>query len=376
MIPLIKETISDCNYHGFVAKISLVGRIVLVTESIDEEISVGSIVKNINGVPTNDLSTKELSEMFSSRNGKVIPTISSRLEYDTALDAKEYAKQYDELTIFVTCAICGEEGSSVDTVEISKCTELIKESNLSTYFERLTHCLHSTEPQISPDVQFARELEYYLPGGLLRGENHICKHCYKCLKKPKQSARTDTASSSEYCDDQNIPIDALINGLFQGHIQDEISSLNSIEQTMICLYSSISKIALHGGKSYLIKGATSYTIINDLTHIARSLPRLPSVDSIAILRQAKVSGNIDYKYRPYFVKKALIWLQFNNHLYKDVEYDWPEQHNWDDTNAVGEMPYLPPTEEDINAINENEKEINNGISDSKGTFCFNTECII
>ena len=72
---------------------------------------------------------------------------------------------------------------------------------------------------------------------------------------------------------------------------------------MISLYSSITKVSLHGGKNYSVHGALSYTIINDVTLVAKHLPRMPTIAQIAILRNENGKNTRDFTYRPYLVDR-------------------------------------------------------------------------
>jgi hypothetical protein len=216
------------------------------------------------------------------------------------------------------------------------------------------------------DTAFGEELRNFLPDGLLKGESSICRSCHKSLKRKVPVQMKSNGSSQASTNEEqatittneftNIPKDALINGLFPGSIPVELAVLTDIEQSMIAIYSSIRKVSLHGGKNYSLNGALCYTIINDLTNVAQNLPRMPTVESLAILRQATGKRNKDYTYRPYYVKIALSWLKGNNHLYKSIKYDWPEEHDWDDINSTGEVLFLPLSADDISAIDENDSE--------------------
>jgi hypothetical protein len=99
-----------------------------------------------------------------------------------------------------------------------------------------------------------------------------------------------------------------------------------------------------------VKGAKTYTIVNNLAGIAEQLLRVPTVGEFAILRaaaqEAPVGSNREgtaeqtadtaadgdppsrtaaergtprkYTFRPRVVRDALLWLKRNNHLYKSV----------------------------------------------------------
>ena len=335
---------TDCCFHGFVAKKYRKSQKIVVTESLDPLLTVGTILGSVNGIPSKDLSATVLTNMFASRKRKIVcEEVRHQVQCNSSIDAKNYSKTYDEMTMFCICALCGEEGPPKGSVQLADCKEMIDLSNVKSLNEDLISCLTDESSINTYDRAFAEEIRTHLPGGLLRGETKLCRNCHKSLNKkmpvvPKSNGSSqasineqqETETINEY---RNIPKDALINGLFPGRIPNELIALTDIEQSMIAIYSSITKVSLHGGKNYSLNGALCYTIVNDLTNIARSLPRMPSVESIAILRQASGKRNKDYSYRPYFVKMALIWLKENNHLYENITYNWPVQHNWDDINA-------------------------------------------
>jgi hypothetical protein len=356
-------TVTDCEFHGFVAKKIRRDRPTIVTESNVVSIAIGSVLKTINGTLTDTLTPARLFTFFSNRQNKVLPTFAVE-NSKTSRDAKNYAKKLDELTMFSNCALCGEEGPPANSVNVSQCHDLLRQTNITDEYNDITECLRVPSAGNKYDIAYAKEIQFYLPNGLLRGETTICDSCHRSLRKkiPLNNATILTGSGLHINDlshTQNVrqlPSDALIYGLFPGHVPLELSILNSIEQSMISQYSSITKVSLHGGKNYAINGALSYTIVNDITSIALKLPRMPTLDGIAILRHSTGSRTKDYTYRPYHVKRALLWLQENNHLYKNVTLQWPSEHDWDEPNAIGEIPFLSLSENDINAIDENDAD--------------------
>jgi hypothetical protein len=94
----------------------------------------------------------------------------------------------------------------------------------------------------------------------------------------------------------------------------ELSNLTAVEDSMINIYSAISKVCLAGGKHYKMNTGTCYTVVNDLASVARKLPRMPTIDTIAILRHKNTKVSKDYTYRPYKIFTALTWLKKNNRV--------------------------------------------------------------
>jgi hypothetical protein len=92
---------------------------------------------------------------------------------------------------------------------------------------------------------------------------------------------------------------------------------------------------------------TCNTIVNDLASVAKKLPRMPTIESIAIIRHKNSKVSSDYTYRPYRVFTALTWLKKNNHLYEGVELDWPNNVlDWQNKNSVVEPPHIDLTDEE------------------------------
>jgi hypothetical protein len=87
------------------------------------------------------------------------------------------------------------------------------------------------------------------------------------------------------------------------------SSIPALEDSIINIYSAISKVCLAGGKHYKMNSGTCYTIVNDLASVAKKLPRMPTIESVAIIRHKNTRISKDYTYRPYTVFTALTWLK-------------------------------------------------------------------
>lgn len=77
----------------------------------------------------------------------------------------------------------------------------------------------------------------------------------------------DYESNEEEVNMLSIPKLAYIHGLFPGSIQEELQGLTIVEASMINIYSAISNVR------QILQNGTCYTIINDLTCVAKQLPR-------------------------------------------------------------------------------------------------------
>jgi hypothetical protein len=149
--------------------------------------------------------------------------------------------------------------------------------------------------------------------------------------------------------------------------------LTGVEESIINIYSSVTKMFLAGGKHYKVKGGTSYTIINDLTSVAKYLPRMSSIEDTAVMRHRRTDVGKEYKYRPFRVYSALNWLKEHNHLYSDIEIIWPINVNyWQETTSPVDIPFIELTDDedcDIDGGNVADDEVSDEYSTNTGIFC-------
>ena len=80
-----------------------------------------------------------------------------------------------------------------------------------------------------------------------------------------------------------VPKLALTNGLYKGTVPSELKCLKFVELSMISIYSTITKIGIQGVKNS-IKMSSVYTVVNNTATIAATLPMMPTLDTIALLR--------------------------------------------------------------------------------------------
>lgn len=173
-----------------------------------------------------------------------------------------------------------------------------------------------------------------------------------CGEEDKMTLSDDQTNESEGSG-SICPKMCLFLDLFAGSIPNEPNDLTSVEKSMINIYSAVTNIILAGGKHFKVRGVTCYTIINDLTSIAKELPRMPTVDSTAVLRHVNTKLSKEYTYRPNLVYKALNWLKRNNHLYEDVKLKWsPEIMDWAYNSECVDIPYIEISDEEELEIDE------------------------
>jgi hypothetical protein len=72
------------------------------------------------------------------------------------------------------------------------------------------------------------------------------------------------------------------------------------------------------GKDYRAKGATTYTIVNEVALCADQLPREPTISEFGTLRSPKKGSDKSFTFCPNVVHAALEWLKVHNQLYHEV----------------------------------------------------------
>jgi len=103
-----------------------------------------------------------------------------------------------------------------------------------------------------------------------------------------------------------------------------------------------------GNKHYRTKGR-QYTIINNLTKMAKELPSVPSLETVVYMKYYKFNDikPKELAYRPKKIYEALIWLKKHNHLYKNISLNFPLYWNVQNCN-----------DEDMLFLNNNSFTIN------------------
>ena len=150
-----------------------------------------------------------------------------------------------------------------------------------------------------------------------------------------------------------IPKLALFLGFFPGSIPAELIGLTPVEESMINMYSAVSKVTLSRGGHYKVKSSSTYTIINDLTSISKQLLRMPTLKSIAVMRHKNTPIGKEYTYRPNRVYKALTWLKKYNHLYADIDLLWgADILFWQNTEISIDIPYIKISDEEVSEIDD------------------------
>jgi OTU-like cysteine protease len=257
-------------------------------------------------------------------------------------DRDHYCDQYDEKSRFIACAMCGIENSQTGSMLIEDNVDLVAKCGIREAYE--AYISISDESTMYEKI-FIEEVKKHFVLGLIKGLKSICATCRSEMRKNNKEENETTI--------MHMPKMVNFKGLFTGSIPIELSNLTAVEDSMINIYSAISKVCLAGGKHYKLNSGTCYTIVNDLASVAKKLPRMPTIESIAIIRHKNTKISNDYTYRPFTVFKALTWLKNNNHLYENIELDWPiDVLDWQNQDAVIEPPYIELTDQEETEINE------------------------
>ena len=136
--------------------------------------------------------------------------------------------------------------------------------------------------------------------------------------------------------------------------------------SMISIYSCITRLKVNpNDDKHHRRIATTFTIINDLVAVNQILPRVLTVEDIALLRHRSDKNIKYYKFSPFKVCQALKWLKKNNHLYKDYVFIWENEScksnplckdyvgmDWEsESEKTYDPPFIELTDEDSNDLN-------------------------
>jgi hypothetical protein len=201
-----------------------------------------------------------------------------RKKSPSAIDASLYERNYDDESRDIVCAICGHEGSQIGSKLVDDYFDLIKMSGIQEKYKIVTS-IHSCRTEY--EKVFNGEVLRHFDGGLIKGLKELCSICSRQLRK--QTKKVEAELNHDDSDDNdeeecinsedhnkrghceatqgsNIPKLALFLGLFCSSIPDELIGLTAVEDSMINIYSAITKVFLAGGKHYKLKGGTYYTM--------------------------------------------------------------------------------------------------------------------
>jgi hypothetical protein len=98
---------------------------------------------------------------------------------------------------------------------------------------------------------------------------------------------------------------------------------------------------------------TVFSIVNDIHSIAAILPRIPTLNEIALMRSSDSESAAGFEYSPHKVVSALQWLSKNNFMYEN-KYVCPDQSEWRDggQSEPVPVPFIPITLADCDGITD------------------------
>ena len=138
-------------------------------------------------------------------------------------------------------------------------------------------------------------------------KEYICKTCHLKVLEGK------------------VPCQAVSNNLCSDEIPPELALLEKLEQVLIAQRTIFERVVvMPKGQQRKIKGAICNVPV-DCEHTCRILPRPPERSGIIMLklkRKLEFRGLVYFQaVRPQLIHAALIWLQMNNPLYRNIAID-------------------------------------------------------
>lgn len=234
---------------------------------------------------------------------------------------------------------------------------------------------------VSHGGQYGEMVEMILSeDGLIKGLDHVCKRCKRTLSGKKTPSSSSSSSSSRMVEDVNDSDDddddgdeessgfertnntsstsyatnnpyAVVEGLFIGPIPEELSSLSATELSLVSLINPIGKVIIH--TKFAHSKTKVFACLNDISEVAKSLPNMAALDTISYLKSSNTEVSKLYKYRPFFVKRAIVWLKRNNRIYKEKNTIFPNSWNTSD-----EREQIDPSLHNV----EEDEELQEGMS--------------
>ncbi|KAE8739488.1 hypothetical protein FOCC_FOCC015019 [Frankliniella occidentalis] len=124
------------------------------------------------------------------------------------------------------------------------------------------------------------------------------------------------------------------NFMDPGEVPPELQGLTYIEQQLIARVHPVVSVYKVRGGQYGYSG----NIINfpqDVQQLASALPhRLADLSSVITVRTQGAEGQVDFKVRAGYVRRALVWLKANNRNYRDIQIS---EENLNDLPADGDV---------------------------------------
>jgi hypothetical protein len=205
--------------------------------------------------------------------------------------------------------------------------------------------------------------------GILRNAVYACRSCVTWLpKKPHSVSTFDVVDShTSLLDDESTtstlhhtpdhvklsPPLALVNGHYRGRVPVQLVNLNRTELSMVSLINCVYTLSMLKPGAHYGSTGTVFSILNDVHAIASVLPRMPTLNEIAIMRSADSDSPIGFDYSPYKVVEALKWLTTNNFLYEGM-FERPPGVEWSGDGQLSPLPvpHIPTTLSDYDGVSD------------------------
>ena len=176
------------------------------------------------------------------------------------------------------------------------------------------HRNESNEPN-APDLQHILNVVKRFEDEQMSYSLSTCKICHE--------RRLDSKLKAGVCnrctiDKNSVKMFSNENRMDPGVVPPELDGLTVVEQQLICKIAPAIQLHMlkHGGVA--AKGHC-VTFAQAINQPAQIFPRLPQeIDIIKMRRRGRNDTSKDFKVRRYKVQNALLWLQENNPVFKDI----------------------------------------------------------
>jgi hypothetical protein len=228
-------------------------------------------------------------------------------------------------------------------------------------------------------------VEAELLGGILREATFACSTCVSWLpKRPKFNKATTSNNNSTHHNNDTLhninstiiennaqdvsqsehsiltpdnnsssksPPLALVNGHFRGRIPPELLNLNRTELSMICLINCVYTLSMLKPGAHYGSTGTVFSIVNDVHSIAANLPRMPTLNEVALMRSTDSDSPAGFEYSPHKILTALLWLGENNFMYEN-KFARPLLSEWRESGQIEPVPvpFISITAEDCEGL--------------------------
>ena len=261
-----------------------------------------------------------------------------RIQRITNADVTPNDKKADEFCMAVD-DVC--KDSQIDSFSINTNASSPAIDLANVEFIAVNHSYANVAFADTPDINNCPNLElldkkkqldrYLYEHSIQMCADYSCKSCHKFLfADKKKHLRQETDTSRAYkitvldnlcqsCCNQiemdKIPKFSFVGNMFDtGTIPTELKQLDSIEKRLIALIQVFMTIIQLPGGQYAERGSV-VNFLSPYIDIACQLPAKDSIIAVKFVDAKPEVANIVSYISPVKIHQALLWLQFNNHLY-------------------------------------------------------------